>query len=200
MKIKGATDNLATIGEPVSEQDQVMNLLGGLGVHYNAVITAINIKDDRISLEVVHSMLLAFEYHLEQQSSIDNTSIMSANYASSSNNRGSGKTFNGGHGQGSTQSNNSYNYYNRHRGREDINEQGRRGLVQMINLSAIYVLNLATLFKSIIIALIFHFKVVRTMLLLLQILVIKELCLLWLIHLTTLQMRIGILTQKQSII
>ncbi|RVX07800.1 Retrovirus-related Pol polyprotein from transposon RE2 [Vitis vinifera] len=28
MKIKGAADNLATIGEPVSEQDQVMNLLG----------------------------------------------------------------------------------------------------------------------------------------------------------------------------
>ncbi|RVW44402.1 Retrovirus-related Pol polyprotein from transposon RE1 [Vitis vinifera] len=84
MKVKGAADNLAAIGEPVSEQDQVMNLLGGLGSDYNAVVTAINIRDDKISLEAIHSMLLAFEHRLEQQSLIEQ---MSANYASSSNNR-----------------------------------------------------------------------------------------------------------------
>ena len=61
MKVKGATDSLAAIGEPVLEQDQVMNLLGGLGSDYNAVITAINIRDDKISVETIHNMLLAFE-------------------------------------------------------------------------------------------------------------------------------------------
>jgi hypothetical protein len=44
LKVKGAADSLAAIGEPVSEQDQVMNLLGGLRSDYNAVVTAINIR------------------------------------------------------------------------------------------------------------------------------------------------------------
>ncbi|KAG6735572.1 hypothetical protein POTOM_061789 [Populus tomentosa] len=57
MKVKGATNNLAAIGESVLEQDQVMNLLGGLG-DYNAVVIAINIRDDKIFIEAVHSMLL----------------------------------------------------------------------------------------------------------------------------------------------
>ena len=91
MKIKGDANNLAAIGEPVFEQDQVMNLLGRLGTNYNAVVTAINIRDDKISLEGVHSMLLSFEHRLEQQSSIDPVSTMSANYAFSSNNRGGGR-------------------------------------------------------------------------------------------------------------
>jgi hypothetical protein len=44
MKVKAAADSLAAIREPVSEQDQVMNLLGGLGSDYNVVVTAINIE------------------------------------------------------------------------------------------------------------------------------------------------------------
>ncbi|KAL5550464.1 hypothetical protein UlMin_000640 [Ulmus minor] len=96
MKVKGATDSLVAIGEPVSEQDQVMNLLDGLGSDYNAVVTAINIRDDKISIEAVHSMLLAFEHRLEQQSSIEQFSTISANYASSSNNRGGGRRYNSG--------------------------------------------------------------------------------------------------------
>jgi len=48
IKVKGVVDSLAAIGEPVSEQDQVMNLLGGLGSDYNAVVTASNIRDDKI--------------------------------------------------------------------------------------------------------------------------------------------------------
>ncbi|KAG6754633.1 hypothetical protein POTOM_040425 [Populus tomentosa] len=38
IKVKRAVDSLAAIGEPVFEQDQVMNLLGGLGSDYNAPI------------------------------------------------------------------------------------------------------------------------------------------------------------------
>ncbi|RVX09873.1 Retrovirus-related Pol polyprotein from transposon RE1 [Vitis vinifera] len=121
MKIKGAADNLAAIGEPSSKQDQVMNLLGGLGSDYNAVVTAINIRDDKISLEAIHSMLLAFEHRLEQQSSIEQ---MSANYVSSSNNRGGGRKFNGGRGQGYAPNNNNYTY--RGRGRGGRNRQGGR--------------------------------------------------------------------------
>ncbi|KAL5538762.1 hypothetical protein UlMin_045664 [Ulmus minor] len=95
MKIKGASNNLAAIGEPVSEQDQILNLLRGLGADYNAVVTAINTRDDRISLEVVHIMLLSFEHRLEQQNSMENVSNMSVNFASSLNNRGGGRKSHG---------------------------------------------------------------------------------------------------------
>ncbi|XP_068636011.1 uncharacterized protein [Aristolochia californica] len=115
MKIESTADNLAAIGEPVSEQDQVMNLLGGLGSDYNVVVTAITIRDDKISLEALHNMLLAFEQCLEQQSSIEQISTMSANYASSSYNKGGGRKFNGGRGQGYSQ--NSINYHYKGRGR-----------------------------------------------------------------------------------
>jgi len=66
IKVKGAANSLAAIGEPVSEQDQVMNLFGGLSSDYNAIVTAINVRDDKISVEAIHSMLLAFENRLEQ--------------------------------------------------------------------------------------------------------------------------------------
>ncbi|RVW12197.1 Retrovirus-related Pol polyprotein from transposon RE1 [Vitis vinifera] len=116
MKVKGAADSLAAIGEPVSEQDQVMNLLGGLGSNYNAVVTAINIRDDKISIEAVHSMRLAFEHRLEQQSSIEQFSLISANYASSSNSRGGGRRYNGGRGQNHTPNISNYTYRGRGRG------------------------------------------------------------------------------------
>ena len=65
MKVKATADSLAAIGEPVSEQDQVMNLLEGLGSDYNVVVTAINIRDDKISIKAVYNMLPTFEHCLE---------------------------------------------------------------------------------------------------------------------------------------
>ncbi|KAG6763454.1 hypothetical protein POTOM_030871 [Populus tomentosa] len=113
MKVKGVADSLAAIGEPVSEQDQIMNLLGGLSSDYNAVVTAINIRDDKISVEAIHNMLLAFENQLEQQSLADQISAMAVHYASSSNNRGGGKRYNGSRGHSYisfTLNANNYNY------------------------------------------------------------------------------------------
>ena len=116
MKIKGAADSLAAIGEPVSDQDQIMNLLGGLGADYNVVVTALNTRDDIISLEAVHSMMLSFENLLEQQSSFENVSRMTANLASSFYNRGGGRKSYGGRSQGTTQGNNTSSYYNKGQG------------------------------------------------------------------------------------
>ena len=110
MKVKGAANNLTAIGELVLEQDQVMNLLGGFSSDYNAVVTAINIRDDKISIEAVHSMLLTFKHRLEQQSSIDHISSMSACYASSSNNRGGGRKYNSSRGQSHISNTSNYTY------------------------------------------------------------------------------------------
>ncbi|KAL5568947.1 hypothetical protein UlMin_025522 [Ulmus minor] len=97
MKLKSFADSLAVFGENVSEQDQIMNLLAGLGVDYNVVVIAINSKDERISLEAVYSMLLSYEHRLEQQNLVDNSLVMTANYASFFNNRGGGRKYNGRH-------------------------------------------------------------------------------------------------------
>ena len=94
-----------------------MNLLGGLGFDYNAVVTAINIRGDKISVEAIHNILLAFENRLEQQSSVDQISAMAANYASSSNNRGGGRRYNGSRGHSYTSfTPNASNYNYRGRG------------------------------------------------------------------------------------
>ena len=114
MKIKSTADSLAAIGEPIYDQDQVMNLLGHLGTDYNVVVTTLNTRDDMISLEVVYIILLSFKNHLEQQSSIDNVSRMTASFSSSSNKRGGvRKSYYGGRSQGTTQGNNTNSYYNR---------------------------------------------------------------------------------------
>ena len=34
LKVKTITDNLAAIGEPVKERDQILQILGGLGHEY----------------------------------------------------------------------------------------------------------------------------------------------------------------------
>ena len=65
MKLKSFSDSLAAIGKSVFEQDQIMKILAGLGAYYNAVVTTINSRDDTISLEVVHSILLSYEHRLE---------------------------------------------------------------------------------------------------------------------------------------
>ncbi|KAL5572016.1 hypothetical protein UlMin_021613 [Ulmus minor] len=65
MKIKGFSDSLAAIGEPVSDQDLIMNLLARLGANYNVVVTSISAKDNQLSLEAIHSLLLTFEHCLE---------------------------------------------------------------------------------------------------------------------------------------
>ncbi|RVW97735.1 Retrovirus-related Pol polyprotein from transposon RE1 [Vitis vinifera] len=62
------------------------------------------------------SMLLAFEHHLEQQSSIEQFSPISTNYASSFNSRGGGRRYNGGRGQNHTPNISNYTYRGRGRG------------------------------------------------------------------------------------
>jgi len=72
-------------------------------------------------------MLLEFENRLEQQSSIDQISTMTANYASSSNNRGGGRKYNGSRGQSYTSyTSNASNYNYKGRGREGRYTQNGR--------------------------------------------------------------------------
>ncbi|KAL5576633.1 hypothetical protein UlMin_018332 [Ulmus minor] len=126
-KIKGFSNSLAAIEEPVSYQDQIMNLLAGLGADYNIVVTSISARDNQLFLEAIYSLLLTFEHRLEQQNSVDETGTMNANFTQnnkyaggknySKNNQGYQKPSNHGTGQGG---NSSYTYRAPYTGSEKV--------------------------------------------------------------------------------
>ena len=110
-----------------------MNLLVGLGADYNTAVTSINARDNQLSIEVVHSLLLSFEHHLESRNSFDENGVIFANFAQNKytggknyvkNNQGYQKNSNPAAAQGGTS---NYNYNNRGRGRGGRNYQGGRG-------------------------------------------------------------------------
>ena len=61
LKVKTITDNLAAIGEPVKERDQILQILGGLGPEYNSIVASLTSRDEDLSLHFVHSILLTHE-------------------------------------------------------------------------------------------------------------------------------------------
>ncbi|WKA00350.1 hypothetical protein VitviT2T_018711 [Vitis vinifera] len=61
LKVKTIADNLATIGEQVSEKDQVLQVLGGLGADYNPIVASIIAREDDISIHFIHNILLTHE-------------------------------------------------------------------------------------------------------------------------------------------
>ena len=79
LKVKSIADNLAAIGEPVSEQDQILYLLGGLGAEYISFVIYVTSRPESLSLEEIHSMLLTYENCLEQQNSVDPSALIQAN-------------------------------------------------------------------------------------------------------------------------
>ena len=58
-----------------------MNLLASIGADYNAAVTSINARDDQLSIEAVHSLLLTFEHRLESHNSLDENGAITANFA-----------------------------------------------------------------------------------------------------------------------
>ena len=56
LKVKSITDDLASIGEPVKERDQILQILGGLRPEYNSVVSYLTSRDEDLSLHSVHSI------------------------------------------------------------------------------------------------------------------------------------------------
>ena len=61
--MKELTDKLATIGAPISEEDQVVTLLGSLPSSYATLVTALEAPVDDVSLKFVQQVLI----HEEQK-------------------------------------------------------------------------------------------------------------------------------------
>lgn len=65
--MRGIVDQLATVGEPVSDADLVCYVLNGLGSEFNSFIVALTTRTDPISLTDLHGFLLTHEALLSSQ-------------------------------------------------------------------------------------------------------------------------------------
>ncbi|KAK6162582.1 hypothetical protein DH2020_002423 [Rehmannia glutinosa] len=110
-KAKAACDALASVGQKLSEEDQLLHILSTLPSEYNPVIVTITSAIDFYSLSEASALLLSFESRLdfvsENNSSLNNESF-TANVAQSQqrrnttfpqNNRGRGTPFQRGRGR-----------------------------------------------------------------------------------------------------
>ncbi|CAA0837847.1 Unknown protein, partial [Striga hermonthica] len=134
-QVKACCDALGTACEPLSEQNHILHILGGLGQEYNAVVVVVTTRIEAYTLNEVHSMLLSLESRMDLQTqptiNLDGSSP-SAHYASqNTGNNNKGSTNQGGNQFHNSQSqnpfgrgNNHNNFSTRGRGR---NARGRGG-------------------------------------------------------------------------
>lgn len=108
MKMKSICDTLAACGRPVSEEDQVLSILAGLGSEYEPTVAVLTSRIESYNVQTASALLLASENRALQQLATPEPS-MSTNLAfypkknwqnnpgqqtTSRNNRGSYENFN----------------------------------------------------------------------------------------------------------
>ena len=81
MKIKNVFDSLAAIGEPMTERNQILQLLGGLGSDYDSIVTSLTTREDDISLHLIYSIPPTHEQQLCFQNTIPKIDLIAANMA-----------------------------------------------------------------------------------------------------------------------
>ena len=84
LRFEMITDNPAVIGEPISERDQELQFLSGLGVEYNPIVASITAREYDLPLQSVHSILLTHEQRLHVQNTIPKKELILAHLATQS--------------------------------------------------------------------------------------------------------------------
>lgn len=80
-QIKDVVDRLSSIGEQVSLKDHICYILAGLGLEYNSFVTSIQHRVELPFFDDVRALLLAYEYRLDSQNSVDTLNTVQANFA-----------------------------------------------------------------------------------------------------------------------
>ena len=75
LKLKNIANKLASIGEPVSDRDQLIYLFQGLGAEYNPFETSFNARFDQPIIEKVRSLLLSFNVILQRQNVVEQLNV-----------------------------------------------------------------------------------------------------------------------------
>ena len=81
LKLKTLFDNLAATGDPVSERDHILQILGGLGVGYNPIFASLMAREDDLPLQFMQSILLTQEQRLQVQETIFEGDLVTVNAA-----------------------------------------------------------------------------------------------------------------------
>ena len=95
-KMRGYADEMASAGNPLSDEELVSYLLAGLDEEFNPVFTSVVARVGAITPGEVFSQLLSFEQHLRLQLGTNSGNSSSAMAAS----RGHGAPRSGGYGRG----------------------------------------------------------------------------------------------------
>uniref|UniRef100_A0A2N9GNC7 Retrotransposon Copia-like N-terminal domain-containing protein n=1 Tax=Fagus sylvatica TaxID=28930 RepID=A0A2N9GNC7_FAGSY len=85
-KAKSYADLLASIGQPIHDNDLITQILAGLPSDYNDLVTSINTRLEDMPIDELFGHLLTHELRLEQQATVPDLGIPMANLAA--------KTFN----------------------------------------------------------------------------------------------------------
>jgi hypothetical protein len=80
-KAQGFSHLLAAVGKPVDASELVSNILAGLGLEYDPLVTSVTTRQDSISLNELYGFMLSHEMRLEQHKSSIDLSISTANTA-----------------------------------------------------------------------------------------------------------------------
>lgn len=83
LKAKNLVDYLAAMGEPITERDQILKLLRGLGTNYNSIVALLTTCEDDISVHLEHSILLTHKQRLCFQNSRAKNDVIAANITTS---------------------------------------------------------------------------------------------------------------------
>lgn len=70
--MKEITDKLAAIGAPISEEDQVVTLLGSLPSRYSTLVTTLESRIDSVKLSYVQQALIHEELKQQEMSGSSN--------------------------------------------------------------------------------------------------------------------------------
>ncbi|XP_075508973.1 nudix hydrolase 19, chloroplastic-like [Primulina tabacum] len=78
-KMKNYMDILAACGHPVKEEDQILYVLGGVGIEYDSVVVHITSRSDNLNLSDVSALLLAHEGRIEAYNLYGNNTAPAVN-------------------------------------------------------------------------------------------------------------------------
>ena len=83
-KAKQYADLLASIGQPLSDNDIITYIFAGLPTEYDSLVTSLNTRLESFSLDDLYGHLLTYELRLEQQTPVPDIGLPVANLAAKS--------------------------------------------------------------------------------------------------------------------
>lgn len=81
LHIKSLTDNLIAIGEKIDSKNMIVYVLSGFNHRYNPFVESITSRSGYVSWEELHSRLLTYKHHLNQQDKDEESHVFQANLA-----------------------------------------------------------------------------------------------------------------------